>query len=133
MLSSGTAVGSPPGMSAPEFSARSRKITTVEQDVVTVEIDDVACRVATDGLPPLVPPVSFRAAIEQAEKDVDPDGSVLRRMQCSTQGARDLRRYFEQAAAELQIRGDYERSTACAQGAERVRRVLEGHPRISRP
>jgi hypothetical protein len=104
----------------------------MEPAEVSVEIDDVACRVAIDGLPPLVPHVSFRAAIEQAEKDVDPDGSALCRVRCSTQDARDLGRYLEQAAAELQIRGDYERSTACAQGAERVRRALEGHPRISR-
>lgn len=104
----------------------------MEPAEVNVEIDDVACRVAIDGLPPLVPHRSFQAAIEQAEKDVDPDGSALCRVRCSAHDARDLGRYLEQAAAELQIRGDYERSTACAQGAERVRRALEGHPRSSR-
>lgn len=104
----------------------------MEPAEVSVEVDDVACRVAIDGLPPLTPRGSFRAAVENAEKDIGPDGSTLRRVRCSTQDARDLGEYLERAAAELQVRGDYERSTACAQGAERVRRVLEGHPRISR-
>lgn len=102
---------------------------------VTVEVDDVACRAAIDGLrpAPLAPRASIRAAVENAEKDVDPDGSALRRVRCTTQDARGLGEYLEQAAAELQVRGDYERSTACAQGAERVRRAIEGHPRVSRP
>jgi hypothetical protein len=84
MLSSGTAIALPPGMSAAEFPVSAVvKVATMEQDVrivaeqidrvhgegngegmepaeVSVEIDDVACRVAIDGLPPLAPHGSFR-------------------------------------------------------------------------
>ena len=94
-----------------------------------VGVDEVACRVARAGVPPLVPPPSLRAVVEQAEKGVDPDGSALCRVRCSSQEARELSEFLDRAAGALQIRGEYERSTACAQGAERVRRVLEGHPR----
>lgn len=96
---------------------------------VKVEVDNVACRVALEGAPPLLPRSSLRAAVENAEKDVDPDGSARCRVRCSSQDARDLSGFLDQAAAALQVQGDYERSTACAQGAERVRRVLAGHPR----
>lgn len=96
---------------------------------VEIEIDDVACRIAIEGVPPLMPCSSLRPAVEHAGKDVDPDGSARRRVRCSSEDARDLGEFLDRAAAALQVRGDYERSTACAQGAERVRRVLEGHPR----
>jgi hypothetical protein len=39
-----------------------------------------------------------------------------------------MRDYFEQIAAALQGRGEYDRSTACARTAERIRRALEGRP-----
>jgi hypothetical protein len=105
----------------------------MEPAEVSVEIDDITCRIAIDGLPSLVPRESFKATVEQAEKAVDPDGSALRRVRCSAQDASDLGEYLDQAAAELQMRGDYERSIACAQGAERIRRTLEGHPRRGSP
>ncbi|MGH7385308.1 MAG: hypothetical protein ACREKG_08995 [Candidatus Rokuibacteriota bacterium] len=94
-----------------------------------LEVEDVACRIAIEGVPPLMPGASLRAAVGNAEKDVDPDGSARCRLRCSSQDARDLSAFLDRAAAVLQVRGDYERSTACAQGAERVRRVLAGHPR----
>lgn len=96
---------------------------------VKVDVDDVACRIAIEGVPPLMLRSSLRAVVESADKDVDPDGSARCRVRCSSQDARDLSEFLDRAAAALQVRGDYERSTACAQGAERVRRVLEGHPR----
>ena len=47
-------------------------------------------------------------------------------VRCSTEQARDLLEYFDRAAATLQLDGDYERSTSCAQAAEQLRRTLEG-------
>jgi hypothetical protein len=44
-------------------------------------------------------------------------------------GCHEMRQYFERIAAVLQIRGEYDRSTACAQTAERIRRALDGRPR----
>jgi hypothetical protein len=93
--------------------------------VTVVPIEEVACQVAVgpDGLAgPSLPPET-KAVIENAEADTD---SVdLRRVHCSADQGRRLREYFDSAAAALQARGEYERSTACAQAAERIRRALD--------
>jgi hypothetical protein len=50
-------------------------------------------------------------------------------VRCGAAEAREVAGYFARAAAVLQTRGDYERSTACAQAAEKIARALEGRPR----
>jgi hypothetical protein len=92
----------------------------------TVPIEETACQVAVD--PDRLAGVALspeaRAAIENAEVDTE---TVERRcVRCSTDQARDLLEYFDRAAATLQLDGDYERSTSCAQAAEQLRRTLEG-------
>jgi hypothetical protein len=91
-----------------------------------VPIEETACQVAVDpdrlAAVPLSP--EARAAIENAEADTE---TVERRcVRCSTDQARDLLEYFDRVAATLQLAGDYERSTSCAQAAEQLRRTLEG-------
>lgn len=91
-----------------------------------VPIEEAACQVAVD--PDRLAGVALspdaRAAIENAEADTE---TVERRcVRCSTEQARDLLEYFDRAAATLQLDGDYERSTSCAQAAEQLRRTLEG-------
>lgn len=89
-------------------------------------IEEVACQVAFDADDPaggtLRP--ETKAAIENAESDAQ---TVDRRcVRCTEEQARDLLDYFDRAAASLELRGDYERSTSCAQAAELIRRTLGG-------
>lgn len=88
-------------------------------------IEEVACQVAVDDEPAggtLRP--DTKAAIENAESDTE---TVDRRcVRCTEDQARDLLEHFDRAAAALELRGDYERSTACAQAAELIRRTLDG-------
>jgi hypothetical protein len=104
-------------------------VTTVGGGAVfVVPIDEAACQVAVgeiDGAeedPALRP--ETRAAIENAEADTE--NSQVRRVRCTGADARDLIQFFDRVAATLQLRRDYDRSTACAQSAERVRRLLDG-------
>jgi hypothetical protein len=94
---------------------------------VGFEVDDAACRLALAGEPAALP-ASLRAAVERAEKRRGPDGADRCRVRCSAAEAYAMREYFEQIAAALQGRGEYDRSTACARTAERIRRALEGRP-----
>jgi hypothetical protein len=90
---------------------------------LTVDLEKIACDVA------LAPPVDrlalspdARAAIDTAPKhteDID-----VRRVTCTSEIARDLIAYFNATAARLQTRGEFDRSTACAQAAEGIRRAL---------
>jgi hypothetical protein len=95
--------------------------------VTVVPIEELACQVAVggpdgEGDSPLEP--GTKAAVENAEPET---GDVdLRRVRCTPQEARELLQYFDHIAATLQGAGDYERSTACAQAAERIRRTLDG-------
>ena len=95
---------------------------------VSFEIEDAACQIAMEGLP-AAGHDSIRAAIENAEKDTGPDGARLCRVRCSSADAHEAREYFERVAAMLQFRGEYDRSTSCAQTAERISRALDGRPR----
>jgi hypothetical protein len=91
-----------------------------------VALEEVACQVAVDPDRPAGDGLSpgTRAAVENAEPD---PATVERRcVRCSTEQARDLLEYFDRVAATLQLEGDYERSTSCAQAAEQLRRALEG-------
>jgi hypothetical protein len=91
-----------------------------------VPLEEAACQVAVgpDPLAGVALSPDARAAIENAEAETE---TVERRcVRCSTEQARDLLEYFDHAAATLQLEGDYERSTSCAQAAERIRRALEG-------
>ena len=95
---------------------------------VRFEVEDAACRLAREDAPSRLP-ASLRAAIERAEQEPGPEGAPLCHVRCSPTDARELRDYFERAAAVLQGRGEYDRSTACAQTAERISRALAGRPR----
>jgi len=104
-------------------------VTTVGDGAMfVVPIDEAACQVAVgeiDGAgeePGLRP--KTKAAIENAV--VDTEDGQMRRVRCTGEDARDLVQFFDRAAATLQLGGDYDRSTACAQSAERLRRLLEG-------
>jgi hypothetical protein len=91
-----------------------------------VAIEEAACQVAVDADRRAGADLSAdaRAALENAEVETD---TVERRcVRCSPEQARALLEYFERAPATLQLDGDYERSTSCAQAAEQIRRVLEG-------
>jgi hypothetical protein len=90
---------------------------------LTVDLEKIACDIA------LAPPVDglalspdARAVIDTAPKhteDID-----VRRVTCTPEIARGLIDYFNAAAARLQTRGELDRSTACAQAAEGIRRAL---------
>jgi len=104
-------------------------VTTVGGDAVfVVPIDEAACQVAGGeidgaGAEPVLRPET-RAAIENAAADTE--NSQGRRVRCTGGDARDLIQFFDREAATLQLGGDYDRSTACAQSAERLRRLLDG-------
>ena len=92
-----------------------------------VLIEEVACQIAVSGTDDRVESSlrpEIKAAIENAEADIEHGDQ--RRVPCTVDDARDLLQYFDHVAATLQVEGDYERSTACAQAAERIRRVLDG-------
>ncbi len=89
-------------------------------------IEEVACQVAVDADDPVGGTLTpdTKAAIENAESDTQ---TVDRRcVRCTDEQAGDLLEFFDRAAAALERRGDYERSTACAQAAEVIRRTLGG-------
>ena len=89
-------------------------------------IEEAACQVAVDADDPAGGPLrpETKVAIENAESDAE---TVDRRcVRCTDDQARDLLDYFDRAAAALELRGDYERSTSCAQAAELIRRTLDG-------
>ncbi len=94
--------------------------------MTVLPIEELACRVAVDADDPAgatLPP-GTRVAVESAERDtatVD-----RRRVRCTEEQAGDLLEFFGRAAAALEQRGEYERSTACAQAAELIRRALHG-------
>jgi len=95
----------------------SKPLTTL-----TVDLEKIACDIA------LAPPVDglalspdARAAIDTTPKrteDID-----FRRVTCTPEIARDFSDYFNATAARLQTRGELDRSTACAQAAEGIRRA----------
>ena len=91
-----------------------------------IPIEEVACQVAVDADDPVGGTLrpETKVAIENAESEAE---TVDRRsVRCTEDQARDLLEYFDQAAAALEVRGDYERSTSCAQAAELIRRTLDG-------
>ena len=94
--------------------------------MTVLPIEEVACQVAVDADDPTGGTLGpeAKAAIENAESDTE---TVDRRsVRCTEDQARDLLEYFGRAAAALELRGDYERSTSCAQAAELIRRTLHG-------
>jgi hypothetical protein len=101
-------------------------VSDVRPAEYVLPIEEVACQVAVgpDGLAGAALPPAAKAAIENGE--VDTESVELRQVRCSPDQARDLLEYFGHTAATLQVHGDYERSSACAQAAERIRRALEG-------
>jgi hypothetical protein len=105
------------------------RVTTVGGGAVfVVPLDEAACQVAVSeihgaGEDPVLRPET-KAAIENAE--ADSEDSQMHRVRCTGEGARDLIQFFDRVAATLQLGGNYDRSTACAQSAERLRRLLDG-------
>ena len=94
--------------------------------MTVLPLEEVACQVAVDADDPVGGTLrpETKVAIENAESDAE---TVDRRcVRCTEDEARDLLEYFDRAAAALEVRGDYERSTSCAQAAELIRRTLEG-------
>ena len=89
-------------------------------------IEEVACRVAVDPDDPVGATLrrETRVAVENAERDTETVDR--RRVRCTDEQAGDLLEFFDRAAAALEERGEYERSTACAQAAELIRRALHG-------
>jgi hypothetical protein len=94
--------------------------------VIVIPIEEVACQVAVDADDPVGAGLSpeTKAAIENAESDTQTVDR--RRVRCTAEQAGDLLAFFDRAAAALERRGEYERSTACAQAAELIRRTLGG-------
>lgn len=96
---------------------------------VLFDVEEAACRIAVEGdgdLLILAP--ELRAVMERAKTVTGPDGARLCRARCGRAEAQALRDYFEGAAAALQARGEYDRSTACAQSAAHIAGAVEGHP-----
>jgi hypothetical protein len=90
---------------------------------LTVDLEKIACDVA------LAPPVDglalspdARAAIDTAPKHTE--DIEVRRVMCTPEIAQGMIGFFNAAAARLQTRGEFDRSTACAQAAEGIRRAL---------
>jgi hypothetical protein len=77
---------------------------------VTIDLAETACKVALDS-PVAGPDSATRGAIERAPKTTA--GSEIRRVTCTLAEAKDMLEYFEHAASHLQVRGEYEKSTAC--------------------
>jgi len=94
--------------------------------VTVLPIEEVACRVAVDAEDPAGATLrpETRTAVENAERDTETVDR--RRVRCTDEQAGDLLEFFDRAAAALELRGEYERSTACAQAAELIRRALHG-------
>jgi hypothetical protein len=94
--------------------------------VTVFPIEEVACRVAVDLDDPVGATLrrETRVAVENAERDTETVDR--RRVRCTDEQAGDLLEFFDRAAAALEERGEYERSTACAQAAELIRRGLRG-------
>jgi len=68
-------------------------------------------------------PLPVAPAIERAPKTTA--GCEIRRVTCTLAEAKDMLEYFERAASHLQVRGEYEKSTACTQALESIRRALQ--------
>ena len=89
---------------------------------ITMDLAETACKAALDS-PVEGPDSATRAAIERAPRTTA--GSKIRRVTCTLAEAKDMLEYFEHAASRLQVRGEYEKSTACAQALESIRRALQ--------
>jgi hypothetical protein len=89
---------------------------------ITIDLAETACEVALDS-PVEGPDSATRAAIERAPKTTA--GCEIRRVTCTLAEAKDMLEYFERAASHLQVRGEYEKSTACTQALESIRRALQ--------
>jgi hypothetical protein len=89
---------------------------------ITIDLAETACEAALDS-PVEGPDSATRAAIERAPRTTA--GSKIRRVTCTLAEAKDMLEYFEHAASRLQVRGEYEKSTACAQALEGIRRALQ--------
>jgi hypothetical protein len=103
-------------------------------DMIRFDIEEPACRLvaepdASPDAPGVALPRALRDVIDGAEREPGPDGAGRCWVRCEPTEARALGEHFERVAAALQLRGDYDASTACAQTAEKIRRALAGHPR----
>ena len=92
---------------------------------ITIDLEETACKVALDS-PVEEPDPATHAAIEIAPTiTAGIDLRRGRRVTCTLAEAKNMLDYFERAAGHLQVRGEYEKSTACARAAENIRRALQ--------
>jgi hypothetical protein len=91
-----------------------------------VDIDEVACRVGLEPVPVqgLSLAQAVRDAIESAPRK-HTVGTRFRSIPCTPASARSMLDYFNHAASHFQLHGEYEKSTACAQAGESIRRALQ--------
>ena len=92
--------------------------------MTVLSIEEVACQVAVEEIGGLALRPNTKTAVESAENDEDAAAADRRRVECTEAEARELLQYFGYAAAALEVRGDYERSTVCAHTAEQIRRIV---------
>jgi hypothetical protein len=96
----------------------------VATHLLIVDLEEIACRVGVEGVQgsSLAQPV--RDAIQSASSK-NTVGGRRRSIQCTPASARSMVDYFNHAASHFQLHGEYEKSTACAQAGENIRRALQ--------
>ena len=90
---------------------------------LTIDIEELACRMGLEPVQELSLSQEVRDAIESAPRK-HTVGTRFRSIRCTTAGARSMLDYFNRAASHFQLPGEYEKSTACAQAGESIRRAL---------
>jgi hypothetical protein len=96
----------------------------VATHLLTVDIEEAACRVGVETVQGISLAEPIRDAIQSAPRK-HTVGGRSRSIQCTPASARNMLDYFNHAASHFQLHGEYEKSTACAQAGESIRRTLE--------
>jgi hypothetical protein len=96
----------------------------VATHLLIVDIDEVACRVGVESVQGLSLAQPVRDAIQSAPRK-HTVGTRFRSIPCTPASARSMLDYFNHAASHFQLHGEYEKSTACAQAGESIRRALQ--------
>ena len=95
----------------------------VAANPLIVDIEEVACRVGLEPGRGFSLAQAARDAIESAPRK-HTAGTRWRSIPCTPASARNMLDYFNHAASHFQLQGEYEKSTACAQAGESIRRAL---------
>jgi hypothetical protein len=96
----------------------------VATHLLIVDIEELACTVGVGTIQGISLAEPIRDAIRSAPKK-HTVGGRSRSVQCTLASARSMLDYFNHAASHFQLHGEYEKSTACAQAGESIRRTLE--------